>query len=112
MITITTIKWVPPFAQDLVRDLRARWALEEAGLPYEVRLIGHEEKGSKDYRAKQPSGQVPVFEEYGLMLSEVLMPPDADAQSRITAWLFAALNSIKPMIMNLMQIDLFYADQK
>lgn len=125
MISITAFKWVPPFAQGLVRDLRVRWALEEAGLPFEVRLIGPEDKGSKDYRAKQPFGQVPVFEEDGLTLfesgaivhhiagrSEVLMPSDAGAQARVTAWLFAALNSIEPMIMNLMQIDLFYADQE
>ena len=125
MITITAFKWVPPFAQGLVRDLRVRWALEEVGLPYEVRLIGHEDKGSKEYRVKQPFGQVPVFEEDGLTLfesgaivhhiagrSEVLMPRDVHAQARITAWLFAALNSIEPMIMNLTQIDLFYSDQE
>lgn len=125
MITITAFKWVPPFAQGLVRDLRVRWALEEAGLPYEVRLIGREDQGSKDYRAKQPFGQVPVFQEGGLTLfesgaivhhvagrSEVLMPFDASSKARVTAWLFAALNSIEPMLMNLMQIDLFYADQE
>ncbi len=125
MITISAFKWVPPFAQGLVRDLRVRWALEEAGLPYEVRLIGPDDKSSKDYRAKQPFGQVPVFEEDGLTLfesgaivhyiagrSEVLMPPDAGSQARVTAWLFAALNSIEPMITNLVQIDLFYADQE
>lgn len=125
MITITAFKWVPPFAQGLVRDLRVRWALEEAGLPYDVRLIGREDQSSKDYRAKQPFGQVPVFEDDGLTLfesgaivhhiagrSEVLMPFDANSQARVTAWLFAALNSIEPMIMNLMQIDLFYAEQE
>ena len=125
MITITAFKWVPPFAQGLVRDLRVRWALEEAGLPYDVRLIGREDQGSKDYRAKQPFGQVPVFEDDGLTLfesgaivhhiagrSEVLMPSDANSRARVTAWLFAALNSIEPTIMNLVQIDLFYAEQE
>ena len=89
MITISAFKWVPPFAQGLVRDLRVRWALEEAGLPYEARLIDSEIQASADYRELQPFGQVPVFEEGGLALfesgaivlhiasrSEVLLPTD------------------------------------
>jgi glutathione S-transferase len=54
---------VPPFAQGLVRDLRVRWALEEAGLPYEENLIGPDDQKSDRYRALQPFGQVPVLEE-------------------------------------------------
>ena len=87
MIRVTTFRWVPPVVQGLVRDLRVRWALEEAGLAYEERLIGREDQVSKEYRAQQPFGQVPVYEEDGLTLfesgsivlhiaekSEVLMP--------------------------------------
>ena len=89
-ICITAFKWVPPFAQGLVRDLRVRWALEEAGLPYTEKLLGPGEQNSPAHRAVQPFGQVPVYEEDGLTLfetgsilmhigekSEVLLPRDA-----------------------------------
>ncbi len=56
MIRVTAFRWVPPFAQGLVRDLRVRWALEEAGLAYEERLIGPEDQKSESYRAQQPFG--------------------------------------------------------
>ena len=58
MITITASNWVPDFAKGLVRDLRVRWALEEAVLPYQVKLITHEEKLTPSYRAQQPFSQV------------------------------------------------------
>ena len=60
-IVVTAFKWVPPFTKGLVRDLRVRWALEEAGLPYEHKLIGPEDQVSAEYRALQPFGQVPVM---------------------------------------------------
>ena len=63
MITLTSFKWVPPFARGLVRDLRVRWALEEAGIPYSEKQIGLGEQDAPEYRAVQPFGQVPVFEE-------------------------------------------------
>ena len=63
MITISAFRWVPTFARGLVRDLRVRWALEEAGLPYEAWLIGPDDQKSESYRAMQPFGQVPAFEE-------------------------------------------------
>jgi glutathione S-transferase len=69
-IRVTAFKWVPPFAQGLVRDLRVRWALEELALPYEVRLLGQGEQNSPEYRATQPFGQVPLYEEDGLTLFE------------------------------------------
>ena len=75
-IRLTAFKWVPPFAQGLVKDLRVRWALEEAGLPYEEKLLGVGEHNSPAHRAVQPFGQVPVYEEdEGLVLpeSEVIM---------------------------------------
>jgi glutathione S-transferase len=124
MIKVSAFRWVPPFARGLVRDLRVRWALEEASLPYEARLIGPEDQNSAGYRAMQPFGQVPAYEEDGLVLfesgaillhiaerSEALMPADAKARARMTTWMFAAVNSIEPHIQNLTAIDLFHADQ-
>jgi len=69
-ITVTAFQWVPPVAQGLVRDLRVRWALDEAGLAYEERLIGPQDQTSKSYRRLQPFGQVPAYEEDGLALFE------------------------------------------
>src|SRR5580693_450755 len=70
MITLVAFRWVPPFAQGLVRDLRVRWALEEAGLPYRERLLAQGEQASPEHRALQPFGQIPVFEEDGFVLFE------------------------------------------
>ena len=122
MITISAFKWVPDFAQGLVRDLRARWALEEAGLPYKTRLLEMGDQDKPDYRALQPFGQVPILEEDGLVLfesgaivlhigerSEILLPKDANGRARAAQWLIAALNSIEPFVMNVAIIDLFYA---
>jgi len=109
----------------VVRDLRVRWALEEAGRPYRTRLLEQGEQGSDSHRALQPFGQIPTYEEDGLVLfesgailhhiaqsSEVLMPADPNGRARTTAWLFAALNSIEPMIMNLALIDFFYPEEE
>jgi glutathione S-transferase len=125
MITISAFKWVPEFAQGLVRDLRVRWALEEAGLPYRTRLLNFGDQDKPDYRALQPFGQVPIFDEDGLVLfesgaivlhigvrSEVLLPNDAGARARATQWLIAALNSIEPFIMNIAIIDVFHANEE
>lgn len=125
MIRLSAFQWVPPFAQGLVRDLRVRWALEEAGLPYEVRLLADGEKNSAEYRALQPFGQVPAYEEDGLVLfesgaillhiadkTEALMPRDPASRARVTAWMFCALNTIEPSITNLATIDLFNADKE
>ncbi|HTK34296.1 MAG TPA: glutathione S-transferase family protein [Caulobacteraceae bacterium] len=125
MITISAFRWVPPFAQGQVRDLRVRWALEEAGLPYRTRLLEQGDQDKPEYRALQPFGQVPIFEEDGQVLfesgaivlyigerSETLLPKDPGARARATQWVIAALNSIEPHIMNLALIDLFYADQE
>lgn len=125
MITVSAFRWVPDFARGLVRDLRVRWALEEAGLPYEAWLIGPDNQKSDDYRAMQPFGQVPAYEEDGFVLfesgaivhhiaskSEALMPRDEKARARTLSWMFAALNSVEPHIQNLTAIDLFHADQE
>lgn len=120
-ITITAFRWVPPFARGLVRDLRVRWALEEAGLPYTAKLIGPQDQISIEYRGWQPFGQVPAFARDGLVLfesgaivlhiaeqSEALMPGDAAGRARVQTWLFAALNSIEPAVQQLTEIDLFH----
>jgi glutathione S-transferase len=125
MITVSAFQWVPPFAQGLVRDLRVRWALEEAGIPYDPRLLEKGEGDTPEYRALQPFGQVPIFEEDGFVLfesgaivlhigerSEALLPKDPKARARATQWLIAALNSIEPHVTNLLVIDIFYADQE
>ena len=125
MIRISAFKWVPEFAQGQVRDLRARWALEEAGLSYETRLLSQGEQDKPEYRALQPFGQVPILEEDGLVLfesgaivlhigerSEALLPRDPAARARATQWLISALNSIEPFMMNVAVIDVFYAQEQ
>ena len=125
MIRVSAFRWVPPFARGLVRDLRVRWALGEAGLPYEERLIGPDDRTSASYRALQPFGQVPTYEEDGLVLfesgaivlhvaqrSDALMPSDPGRRARVTTWMFAALNTIEPRIQNLAELDLFHAEEE
>ena len=107
-LVLTTYDWVPPPPRGYVRDLRVRWALEEAGLPYEERLIGPADQKSESYRRRQPFGQVPAFEEDGFVLfetgaivlhigerCEALLPKDPAARARATQWLIAALNSVE-----------------
>jgi glutathione S-transferase len=119
VIRLSAFRWVPPFAQGLVRDLRVRWALEEAGLPYEEMLIGPDEQKSAGYRTLQPFGQVPAIDDDGLVLfescaivmhlgarSEALMPRDEPARARVRTWMLAALNTIEPPITMLNVIDL------
>jgi glutathione S-transferase len=118
-IKLSAFRWVPPFAQGLVRDLRVRWALEEAGLPYEEKLIGPEEQKSASYRALQPFGQVPAIDDNGLQLfescaivmhiaakSDALLPAGDGARDRVHTWMLAALNTVEPPIMMLNVIDL------
>jgi len=125
MITVFAFRWVPSFARGQVRDLRVRWALEEAGLPYRTRLLEQGDQDKPDYRALQPFGQVPVFEEDGQTLfesgaivlhiaerSEALLPKDPMAKARATQWLVAALNSVEPFIMNVADVELFHADEE
>ena len=122
MITLSAFRWVPPFAQGLVRDLRVRWALEEAGIPYQEKLIGPDDQASAAYRALQPFGQVPAIESGDLKLfesgaivihiaeqSEALMPADGNGRERTRAWIFAAVNSIEPHVQNLTELDLFHS---
>jgi glutathione S-transferase len=125
VITISAFKWVPDFAKGQVRDLRVRWALEEARLPYTTRLLEQGDQDEPQYRALQPFGQVPIFEEDGRVLfesgaivlhigerSEALLPKDSGARERAVQWLIAALNSIEPFVMNVAAIDLFYTSEE
>src|SRR5687767_2991346 len=124
-IEITAFKWVPPFAQGLVRDLRLRWALEEAGLPYTEKLLAPGEQNSTENLAVQPFGQVPVLREGDLTLfesgailmhlagkSDALLPADADGRARVLTWMFAALNSVEPAVQNLTSIDIFFPNEE
>jgi glutathione S-transferase len=121
---LTAFKWVPPVAQGLVRDLRVRWALEEARLPYEERLLDFGGQNTPEHRAVQPFGQVPVYEEDGLTLFEsgsivmhigeqspVLLPVEPGARARVRTWMIAALNSVEPHVQALVSIDLFFAKE-
>jgi glutathione S-transferase len=107
-IEISAYRWVPPFAQGYVKDLRVRWALEEAGLPYRAVLIDVANKPD-NYPSWQPFGQVPayrdgtveLFESGAIVLhiaagSEALAPANAAGQARVAAWVIAALNSVEP----------------
>lgn len=125
MITITAMKWVPPFAAGQVRDHRARWILNEVGWPYQVRLIDAMDLKSAAYRAKQPFGQVPYMEEdgrptlfeTGAIVIEVatragrLIPPEGDDRAMVLAWVIAALNSIEPFLMNVAEVEYFIEDE-
>lgn len=124
MIRVTAFRWVPPFAQGSVRDIRVRWALEEAGLGYDDHLIGFEDQSTPRYRALQPFGQVPaysdgkveMFESGAIVLwiaqhSDTLMPADEAGRAMVTTWLFAAMNSVEPFVAELATIDLFHPDQ-
>ena len=125
MITLYAFKWVPDFAQGLVRDLRVRWALEEAGIPYLTKLLGQDDKDAPAYRNIQPWGQVPVIEDAGLVLfesaaivqyladrSEALSPRDPAGRAKVAQWLFAAMNSVEPHVANLVNLDLFHAKEE
>jgi len=122
-IEITAFKLVPEFAQGVVRDLRVRWALEEAGLDYRARLLDQERPA--EYLREQPFDQVPCFNdgkvwifETGAIVqylgeqSEALLPRDPQGKYRAIQWTYAALNSVEPAILNLLLIDIFYAGEE
>ena len=122
-IEITAFRWVPDFAQGLVRDLRARWALEEAGLDYRVRLLGLERP--REYLLEQPFDQVPCFSDGDVRIfetgaivqyigekTEALLPRDPNPRYRAIQWTYAALNSVEPSILNLLLIDIFFTGEE
>ncbi len=124
MITLTTYKWVPDFAAPLMRAFRVRWALEDAGLPYDVRLVAlGPDQRSPEHLARQPFGQAPAIDDDGLVMfesgaialhiaekSEALMPKDEAGRARAIGWVFAALNSVEVAVQRLGEIDFFYKD--
>ena len=119
-VTISAFDWVPDFARGQVRDLRVRWALEEAGIDYAVKKLDATRDRPAAYLEEQPFGQVPsyrdpevsLFESGAIVLHigekcETLLPRDAVGRARATAWLIAALNSIEPFCIQLATIDIF-----
>lgn len=122
MLTLYAFQWVPPFAQGVVRDLRVRWALEEAGIPYTTILLDFPDIQTGDYRKLQPFGQVPAVEAEGMPSfesgaialqiaerSEALLPADLVERAQAIAWMFAALNSVEPFFFGLLDADAFHA---
>ena len=121
---VTAYKWVPPFAQGLVRDTRARWAFEEVGIDYDVDVIDLPYAKSEAHRRFQPFGQIPtysdgeveIFESGAIVLHIAtlkpgLLPDDAAGRARATQWVIAALNSIEPFVQQLAVVDVFEADR-
>ena len=122
---VTAFRWVPDFAAGLVRDLRIRWALEEIGRPYRVRLLDALNPRPADYFHEQPFGQVPAFRDEEVQLFESgailihlateekqLLPRDRNHRMRAIAWLIAALNSVEPAFFELANIDIFHRGQE
>src|SRR5580704_1555511 len=109
--TITAFESSPDRGKGLARDMRVRWALEEVGQPYDVRLLSFSAMKEPAHRALHPFGQVPTYEEGDLALFESgaigfhiaerhagLLPDDANARARAITWMFAALNAVEPPI--------------
>jgi glutathione S-transferase len=122
--TITAFERSPDGGKGLARDTRVRWALEEAGQPYDVRLVSFTDLKEPAHRALHPFGQIPTYEEGGLALFETgaivfhiagrhagLLPPDADARARAITWMFAALNTVEPPILEFSSARLFERDK-
>ena len=109
--TVTAFERSPDRGRGLARDMRVRWALEEVGQPYDVRLLSFSEMKESAHRMLHPFGQIPTYEEGDLALFETgaivfhigerhagLLPDDANARARAIAWMFAALNTVEPPI--------------
>jgi glutathione S-transferase len=123
-ITITAFERSPDGGMGLARDTRVRWALEEVGQPYEVRLVSFRAMKEKAHLALQPFGQIPTYEEGDLSLFETgsivvhiaqrhagLLPDDADARARAITWMFAAVNTVEPPILELANAKLLEGDK-
>ncbi|MGE3262658.1 MAG: glutathione S-transferase family protein [Bacteriovoracia bacterium] len=123
-ITITAFERSPDGGKGLARDTRVRWALEEVGQPYEVRLVSFSAMSEPAHLALQPFGQIPTYEEGDLVLFESgaiifhiaerhqgLFPHDANARARAITWLFAALNTVEPPILELVTAKILEGDK-
>ena len=122
--TITAFERSPDRGRGLARDLRVRWALEEVGQPYDVRLVSFREMKEPAHRALHPFGQIPTYEEGDLALFESgaivlhiaerhagLLPGDANARARAISWMFAALNTVEPPLVDLATAAIFERDK-
>jgi glutathione S-transferase len=115
---LTVFKWSPDGGKGMARDMRVRWALEEVGQAYEVRLVTFRQLKEPAHRARNPFGQIPAFEEDGLVLFESgaiihhlaqtrggLLPDQPEARARAVAWMFAAVSTVEPPIVEREQAD-------
>jgi glutathione S-transferase len=122
--TITAFERSPDRGRGLARDMRVRWALEEVGQPYEVRLQSFNALKEAAHRARNPFGQIPTYEEGDLILFESgaivfhiaerhagLLPDDANARARAITWMFAALNTVEPPIFDRDLVQILERDQ-
>lgn len=122
--TITAFESSPDRGQGLARDMRVRWALEEAGQPYDVRLVSFKAMKEPAHRALHPFGQIPTYEEGELALFESgaivlhvaqrhagLLPDGENARARAVMWMFAALNTVEPPILELQTAKFAEGDQ-
>lgn len=122
--TITAFEKSPDGGRGLARDTRVRWAFEEVGEPYNVRLVSFTAMKQPDHLARSPFGQIPTFEDGDLTLFETgsivlhiaqshdgLLPKDADARARAITWMFAALSTMEPPILDLTIARIFEKEQ-
>jgi glutathione S-transferase len=123
-ITITAFEQSPDGGKGLARDTRVRWALEEVGLPYDVRPVSFQAMKEPAHLCRHPFGQIPTYEEGDLCLFESgaiifhiaerhagLFPADADARARAISWMFAAVNSVEPSILELVTARFMEGDK-
>jgi glutathione S-transferase len=123
-ITITAFESSPDRGRGLARDTRVRWALEEVGQPYEVRLVSFDAMKEAAHLALHPFGQIPTYEEGDLALFETgaivfhiaerhagLLPTGANARARAITWMFAALNTVEPPILDLSNARILESDK-
>ena len=123
-ITITAFERSPDGGKGLARDTRVRWALEEVGQPYEVRLVSFKAMKEPAHLAVHPFGQIPTYEEGELALFETgaivfhiaeqhagLLPTDANARARAIMWMFAALSTVEPPILELVTVKFVEGDK-
>ncbi|SEP68443.1 glutathione S-transferase [Devosia sp. YR412] len=121
---ITAFQSSPDRGQGLARDMRVRWALEEVGRPYQVRLVSFAEMKAPPHRALNPFGQIPTYQEGALTLFETgsiilhiakqhagLLPDEPAAQARAISWMFAAVSTVEPPILERASAKLLEADQ-
>ncbi len=121
---ITAFESSPDRGRGLARDMRVRWALEEVGAPYEVRLVSFKAMKEPPHKAVHPFGQIPTWEEGDLTLFETgaivlriaehhagLLPEDANGRARVIAWMFAAVNTVEPPIIERSAAVLFERDK-